>query len=501
MKKVIPSLIVLILITTLSFASVDVGIDLSIFPAISTYDGSLKYNFIKTKFSFTSSLSDDASIISSLIARYNGNFNGITNVNNLFNVNSINPIEIYVDEAYIKVQKFIFDNVDLALGKQRISWGKADKINPTDVLNPLDMFDVLDFSSKFASLALNTKVYFNLLDESYFQLVLEPVSGVAELNSYVNKFIEDTIKENILESLSFLPNVSYSAVPVNRVITPDNNITNGLVGIKFASKFFGFDTSLSFAIRKNDIPYISSVYISNDVNVTLDVVSIIPLVVQTNTNDANVNYVDYSLSYYGERMVGFDVSKDFGFVLAWLEVGVFIPDEVSINNKAVSKIIAVVNSPLGTNTNIIYQVSNYSETYLKDAYTKYVFGFDKTFDDGLYINFQFAHGLGFERGFKDEHLQDYFILNLEKKFFDDRLKVRTYGIVNIDKPFDRITSSNPWDELVNNSGILGALEISYSPVIGANLGIRIIGIDGNGSSTLSRFKDFDVVGVFFNMEI
>ncbi len=488
--------VILILATTFSFASVDVGIDLSIFPAISTYDGSLKYNLIKTKFSFTSSLSDDASIISSLIARYNGTFDKINNINDLFNVNSINPIEIYVDEAYIKVQKFIFDNVDFVLGKQRISWGKADKINPTDILNPSDMFDVLDFSSKFGSIALNTTVYFNLLDESYFQIVLEPVSGIAELNSYLNEFIEDTIKKKILESLSFLPNVSYTAIPVNRIITPDNNITNGLVGFKLASKFFGFDASLSFATRKNDIPYISSVNISNDVSVTVNVTP-----PSTNTNGVNVNHVDYTLSYYGEKMIGFDISKDFGFVLAWLEVGVFIPDEVSINETVVSKITAVVTFSSTTNTNIIYQVSNYSETYLKDAYTKYVFGFDKTLNNGLYINFQFVHGLSLERGFKDEHLQDYIILNLEKKFFDDRLKVRTYSIVNIDKLFDRIASSDLWGELVNNSGILGALEVSYSPVIGANIGIRLIGIDGNGNSTLSRFKDFDIFGVFFNMEI
>ena len=119
MKKFLSSLVVLILATTSLFASVDVGINLSIFPAISTYDASLKYNSIKTKFSFTSPLSDDTSIISSLIARYNvTTFKQITNIHNLFNVNSISPIEIYVDEAYLKVQKFIFDNVDLALGNK-----------------------------------------------------------------------------------------------------------------------------------------------------------------------------------------------------------------------------------------------------------------------------------------------------------------------------------------------------------------------------------------------
>jgi hypothetical protein len=63
--------------------------------------------------------------------------------------------------------------------------------------------------------------------------------------------------------------------------------------------------NLSFGMRKNEILYISQVYISNDVNV----VSIIPLVVQTNTNWANVNYFDYTLHHYGEKMVDFDISK------------------------------------------------------------------------------------------------------------------------------------------------------------------------------------------------
>jgi len=71
-------------------------------------------------------------------------------------------------------------------------------------------------------------------------------------------------------------------------------------------------------------------------------------------------------------------------------------------------------------------------------------------------------------------LQNYIIPNLEKKFFDNKLKLRTYDIVNVNKPFDRITSGNLWDKLVKNSDILGALEVPYSPVIGANLDIMII---------------------------
>ncbi|QQS50722.1 MAG: hypothetical protein IPM71_14200 [Bacteroidota bacterium] len=65
----------------------------------------------------------------------------------------------YLDEASIKINYGFFD---LDIGKQIITWGKADQINPTDNLNPVDYSDVLDTEDEtIGILAINSRFYIN----------------------------------------------------------------------------------------------------------------------------------------------------------------------------------------------------------------------------------------------------------------------------------------------------------------------------------------------------
>jgi len=74
---------------------------------------------------------------------------GSTNVKKLFELsdkNKVAPIDVDIREAYVDFKGFIFDNLDLRIGRQRIAWGTADKLNPTDNLNPDDLEDIWETS-------------------------------------------------------------------------------------------------------------------------------------------------------------------------------------------------------------------------------------------------------------------------------------------------------------------------------------------------------------------
>ncbi|MEO0206913.1 MAG: hypothetical protein ABIL22_09610, partial [candidate division WOR-3 bacterium] len=75
----------------------------------------------------------------------------IESLDDLFSKNKITPFEIDIREAYIDILKFPLENIDLRIGRQRIAWGTADKINPTDNLNPLDLEDIWDFGRHLGS--------------------------------------------------------------------------------------------------------------------------------------------------------------------------------------------------------------------------------------------------------------------------------------------------------------------------------------------------------------
>jgi len=90
----------------------------------------------------------------------------------LIALSSNNPYELSLWEAYADLYSFIFDKLDLRIGKQRIAWGTADKLNPTDNLNPDDFSGPLNFGEKVPTEAVNATYY--LSDEYSLQAIWLP---------------------------------------------------------------------------------------------------------------------------------------------------------------------------------------------------------------------------------------------------------------------------------------------------------------------------------------
>lgn len=79
----------------------------------------------------------------------------------LYNKGIVDPYNLEIREAYVQLNDFLTKNLDVTIGRQRIVWGTADKLNPTDNLNPYDLEDILDFGRHRGSDAVNLNYYIN----------------------------------------------------------------------------------------------------------------------------------------------------------------------------------------------------------------------------------------------------------------------------------------------------------------------------------------------------
>lgn len=146
-----------------------------------------------------------------------------------FKYNS-NSNEVDLKELYIENY---FPSTDLIVGKQRIAWGKADGINPTDNFNPEDLRNPFSEDNKLAVTAVRAKYY---KEDWIFDIVWAPLFTAAELPE---------------------PGSRWSAVPVDIIIEPqepENSLENSEIGVR-ASKWSGsIDFSFSYFRGWNKTP-------------------------------------------------------------------------------------------------------------------------------------------------------------------------------------------------------------------------------------------------------
>ncbi len=322
-------------------------------------------------------------------------------------------------ELYLTIYGFLFDNLDLKIGKQRIAWGTADKLNPTDVLNPYDLQNPFDFGKKVPANAIVFDLYlpkeFTLegifLPE--FTTPLLPEVKFPLFGSFENPYFLQNIKDTIIYPES-------------------KNFKNSILALKIYGKLFKWDFSLSYFNGFDNFPLIKSISIDT------------------------LGYPTTIIKYFFPRihMIGFDFAGEFKHVGIWGELGYFIPkDTVELTS--------------------LLPLPYFMPEKFKDPYIKSTIGFDYTFKNGIFINFQWNHGFFFERG---EELHEYLVARTDKKFLRDKLKIGVAGIVE-NKGKDYGKALIP--------------EISYKPYDNVEISTGIIILDGDSELLLGLWKDFD----------
>lgn len=362
-------------------------------------------------------------------------FTAAQNSSDLADKSKVSPLSLDFQEAYIDLYGFLLDNLDIRIGRQRIAWGTADKLNPTDNLNPDDLEDIWDFGRHLGSNGLKASYY---LKDYTFSFIFIPTSTPAVLPK--------GDWASALSSPMELPTGLILGNYSDKIISPKNNFKeSSITGVKISKNLFGYDLSLSYVYGRDDLPLVKKVTFT------------------PTTTQGEVD-IESELIYPRLHIAGIDMAGAIANVGVWAEAAVFFPEKIKMTTDlsalglGIQESIALDDKP----------------------YVKYVVGADYTFKSGIYINVQYLHGFIHERG--NGNLNDYFMFGLEKKFFNDKLKIIpiTGGIVISD-----------FKDIKNNYALILTPEITYYPVDNAEISLGARWINGKNTTSFGRVKDKD----------
>jgi len=358
----------------------------------------------------------------------------------LYNKGIIDPYNIEIREAYFKVTGFIINDLDLKIGRQRIAWGTADKLNPTDNLNPYDFEDILDFGRHRGSDAVSLDYWIN---EKF------SIHG-----SYIPFYQPANLPVGIFSDVLSQPFIVPEGITIksmnDTLITPAYNLAeSSIAGIKLKGLVGSFDFSLSYVWGRDGLPYVNyNTFIPADMTGGVDINS--------------------HLQFARTHIFGFDLAGNLGGIGVWAEAAGYLPDtEVHMINN-LSALYPMSPVPVIQDSILLK----------KEVYYKFVIGMDYFFTNGSYINFQYLHGFIHEQG--NENMNDYFFLNYDIKFFEERLMIRPIGGGFI---------VSDWGEIKNNYSLVYIPEISYKATDNAKISIGAAIFEGNGNNIFSNFSE------------
>jgi hypothetical protein len=369
---------------------------------------------------------------------------GLPDINSsadLYNKGIIDPYNLEIREAYVQLNGFLTKNLDLTIGRQRIVWGTADKLNPTDNLNPLDLEDILDFGRRRGSDAINLNYYIN--NDFSLQGVFIPFFQPA--NMPVGIFA------NILNSTMEMPDGMVLKSVSDTLMMPKYNIgESSSAGLKFKGFAKGVNFSLSYVWGYDGLPFATK-------NTFIPVDTL---------GGININS---QLSFARTHIIGADLVTSIAGFGVWAEAAAFIPEKDIIMTNDLSAFYPMSPVPVTQDSLVLDKTK---------PYIKFVVGGDYFFSDGSYLNVQYLHGFIHERA--RENLNDYFFLRYEKTFLNNKLKITPIGGGFI------VTD---WDNIQDNYALVYMPEIAYKATINSEITVSIPIFDGKGDNLFSNLKD------------
>ena len=372
---------------------------------------------------------------------------GLPNINSssdLYNKGIVDPYNLEVREAYVQLFGFLVKNLDVKIGRQRITWGTADKLNPTDNLNPYDVEDVLDFGRHRGSDAINLQYYFT--NDFSFQGVYIPLFQPA--NMPVGIFADA-----LTPSMEMPPPFVVKGFQ-DEINMPKYNLgESSTYGAKFKGFAGGIDFSLSYIWGRDGFPI-----------ATYNTITPVDAIGGISVNS--------QISFFRQHIFGIDMATSLGGVGLWAEAAAFLPEHEVVMTTDLSALFPDSPVPVTQDSVVLDQ----------EAFVKFVLGADYNFANGMYLNFQYLHGFINERG--REALNDYFFLQYQIKFFEDKLKFTPLagGFIVSD-----------WDDVPNNYSIIYAPDISSMATDNTEITLSAAIFDGKGENIFANFTDYNML--------
>ena len=343
------------------------------------------------------------------------------------------PWDLALREAYVDLYGFLTPDLDVRVGRQRIAWGTADNINPTDNVNPDALEDIWDFGRHLGTNAVLATYYLGDVT----------LSGV-----FAPGFIPATLPAapwaSALGGPVALPDDLRPSKVSDELVLPDSSLSeSATVALKVAKRILNHDLSLSYYTGLSGFP--------------------VPTQVVLVADDMGGVEVQSTLGFPRLSVFGADLSGAIGDVGVWAEVGVFFPEAVhaTLDMSAVGGVLQEI-VPLRD-----------------ESFVRYVVGGDYTFRNGLYVNGQFVHGFVHELG--RDALHDYLVAGVEKKFHSDRIKVTVAGAAEVPGITD----------VDGNWALIGMPEIAFYPWDNSEITVGVRLLDANGQTNFGQLAQMD----------
>jgi hypothetical protein len=395
----------------------------------------------------------------------------------------VDPYRIDVHAAYIQARDLFVDGLDLRIGQQLVLFGKGDQFNPTNNVNANFLEDPLLFGDQLANLM--ARVDYTIKNTWTLTGVLVPIFKPAMLpaTSKLGLALSDRLpmvdadlraqihgEKAFTEKLLQYPTVVERATPV----LPDTSAKNMQVFFRLATTLAEQDLAISYYNGRSDIPqpYLnSSKLVQNPICNPADSAECIKGAIST----------DASLGYPKVQVVGFNAAGQFN-ALSWIskkikpvgyrfELGVYIPQESNITILNDTLDFGLYSQPAGEYSySKGWKFGDKRPTVVPSTpFAKWTLGLDYTFNQYIYANLQWVHGLVDEFGAGDfitegftvrkggvvpgtsgiallncaknhegcsplavetlyPHIADYLVLGLDFKFLSDRALLRLFTI-------------------------------------------------------------------------
>ncbi|HOY32339.1 MAG TPA: hypothetical protein PKW80_10705 [Bacteroidales bacterium] len=390
-------------------------------------------------------------------------FPEIQNISDLSDKKKVLNFDADLREAYVDIYGLFTKNFDVRIGRQRIAWGTADRLNPTDNLNPYDMEDIWDFGRHLGSNAIKLTYY---LESFTFTGVAIPwfTPSVLPGPEWTPAFMPAYEIPQMIIDTTFVPGLAIPIYLTPGVISdtlalPQKTIKHyPSFGLKVKKSFGSFDLSVSYVYGRDALPLPAEM----KSNITIDTFMFAPQV----RADATID-IKTTVSFPVMKVLGFDFAGSIKGVGIWGEAACFFPQK-----NYMKRTLHYSVPGLG-----ISKDSVMSDSLVLDnkPYIKFVAGLDYTFKHGFYLNFQYLHGFTHERG--PHELNDYYMLSFQWTSDNGRLKI---GILNGG------IQVNDYKYFSKNIAWIYMPEISYKPVDNAELILGAHLLDGNRTTSFGK---------------
>ena len=342
---------------------------------------------------------------------------------------NLDPVRLELDDAYVTISGLGLSDLDLKIGKQRITWGTGDQFNPTDNLNPDDFHDPLAFGNKYTVPAFKADYYLGPLTVTgvYIPLFYPALLPRTDIRPIFEKQFEELSDEFDIDTGDPTLDVIFDAFLIPALQTaelgdvmvrsklPDRALSNGNGAIKVAATAGPVDFSLSYAYVRDDFG------VPKTINMKVDPFSAGTLII--------IDKVDLEVEqeYPRTQVIG----ADFAMTVPFLDIGVWGEGAYNIPEPYKTQYLL----DMGHNTNYLVGLLG-NEEYpdgiviaeddpLEDSYIRGVAGIDYTFPGAFYLNAQYIRGLPSDN--TAELVDDYLFGGFDKPFLNGTIKPRIFS--------------------------------------------------------------------------